>query len=90
MKINLTIEADYNTELYLHENSHKLKNSILDAIEQFTGKNTVIHYDYEYAQVDAAMGGLVNYNPYPIERQFNSEYDKEHQPLEKHIPIIVL
>lgn len=90
MKIGITINADYGKELYLHENSDKLKNELLDVIEKFVGKDTYIDFEQEDAQIDAMTGEVVNYNPYPIQRQFNYEYDKEHIPLQREIPVVVL
>lgn len=71
MKIGITINADYGKELYLHENSEKLKSELLGVVEQFIGEDTCIDYEQEDAQIDAMTGEVVNYNPYPIQRQFS-------------------
>ncbi len=90
MKIEITINADYGNEVYLQENKDKLENELLNVIEQFVGKNTYIEYECENAQFDMRTGELVNYNPHPIQRQFNSQYDKEHTSLKQEIPVFVL
>lgn len=90
MKIELTINADYKRELYLHDNSDELKNELLSVIERFIGKNVSIDYKQEDAQIDAMSGEIVNYNPYPIKRQYNYKYDKEYMSLQREIPVIVL
>ena len=90
MKIGININTDYEKELYLHENSEKLKNELLSVIERFIGNDVYIEYEQEDAQIDAMSGEVVNYNPYPIKRQFNYEYDKQHMPLQREIPILVL
>jgi len=89
MKIVIVINADYNGELYLHSTSDKLKNEILRVIEKYVEKGTIIDYGQEYAQIDTMTGETVNQNPYPIQRQFNSTYDKENEPLYREIKVII-
>lgn len=90
MKIGITINADYGKELYLHENSEKLKSELLGVVEQFIGKDTCINYEQEGAQIDVMTGEVVNYNPYLLRRQFNYEYDMENMPLKREIPVVVM
>lgn len=90
MKIGITINADYGKELYLHENSDKLKSELLSVVERFIGKDVDIDYEQEEAQIDAMTSEVVNHNPYSIKRQFNYKYDKEHMPLQRDIPVFVL
>jgi hypothetical protein len=84
MKITITINTDYNTEKYLHNVSDRLENELLNIIDQFVGTDVDVDYEQKFAEVDAATGEVVNYNPYSFERQFNSKYDKEHMSLDEY------
>lgn len=90
MKIEITINADYGKELYLHENADILKSELLGVIERFVGKNVSIDYNQEDAQIDAMTNEVVNYNPYPLQKQFNYEYDREHMPLQRERDILII
>ena len=89
IKIEITINANHDSELHLCENSDKLKSELLNIIRQFVGKDSYIEYTQEHAQIDAATGEVVNHNPYPIKRHYNYEYDKEHQPLKQETPVVI-
>ena len=76
MKIELIIDADYNEELYLQKISDKLKEELLNTIEQFIGKDVQVDYYQEDAQIDSATGEVVNYNPYPPKFKYKTDiYD---------------
>lgn len=68
MKIEITIDADYGSELYLYNNSDKLKSELKNTINQFLRNKLSIDIKCECAEIDAASGKLVNYNPYPPKR----------------------
>ena len=88
MKIELIINADFNKELYLHENSDKLKNELLNTIAQFVGKDVYVDYYQEDAQIDFPTGDIVNYNPYRPEFHYKEDLDI-HYLAAKH-PIIII
>lgn len=88
MKIELIINADFNKELFLHENSDELKDKLLNVIEQFVGKDTCVDYYQEDAQIDAVTGNVVNYNPYPFKFHYKEDLDINYLAA-KHPVIIV-
>ena len=90
MKIEIIIHADHGKEAYLHENSDRLKDELLCVIEKFVGKDAYVDYAQEDAQIDVMTGDIINHNPYPIQRQFDCKYDKEHMSLQREVPVLVL
>lgn len=47
MKIKITIDADYEEELSLYENSDKIKKELLNVVKQFVGDDVCIFYEKE-------------------------------------------
>ena len=88
MKIELIINADFNKELFLHENSDELKGELLNVIERFVGKDVRVDYYQEDAQIDTDTGNVVNYNPYPLKFHYKEDLDVNYLAA-KHSVIIV-
>ena len=75
MRIEITINADYNRELHLIKNLKNVKDELSNTLVQFVGKDTLIDFDTKEAEIDVATGELVNYNPYPAKLDIFVEWE---------------
>lgn len=78
MKIHLTVECDYDTELHLYSNSENLCEELLRVLRGYVNKRIPIYYDYEPTSINALRGKPTHSNPFPIEPQFSTVPDMKH------------